>query len=738
MPEPVWGEKSGVVRFGEYELDARRGVLLRKGVVQKLQPQPFRVLELLVARAPEIVTREELGDAVWGAGVHVDLEQSLNYCIRQIRLVLNDTAANPKFVDTLPKQGYRFLVVVERTVEVAELPLVASVDSVPALVPEAKAKTEAGVGSAPAPVSRRRFLWVGGAGAGAAALAGGGVWLGRSLRRRAPAGAVSVVLPLPEGTAADDPGRALGPPVVAPDGSAVVVALKTVRGNYLFIRRLDTNKLVRMEGTLQGAQPFWSPDSQHLAFFADAKLKRIPAAGGSVEVLCDAAESRGGSWGKGGMILFGIDLQPIFRVAAKGGSPVAVTQLNAALGENSHRNPVFLPDGERFLYFARTDDPDRRGVYLDALERRRERQKLLVVDAQFALGRDPETESYYLLSQQAGKIVAQGFDAERGELTGRSRVLLDRTGAVSVSDTGVLVIRVDLAARSHLQWLDRNGQPTATLGETGDYWSVDLSPDGRWVVTTRHDTVSGQFRTWIASMSQGLLEPFSDSLHAVYPFWSSDGSEVYYSDLRRTKLLRRKVTPRGSEEAAVETVEGVTVVGRSPDGRYVAVQVGRQRALAELAWVDITSDGRLGPQRHRIGASSLQGVVPRFSPDGRWLAFASKETGSAELYVMDFPAGLQRRRISAHGGFTPRWRQDGKELFFVAGDGGMMSVQVPGGEVSQMGVPERLFAANLRLGSDEAQYDVSGDGQRFLVIAGERKTAESDVEMVLNWPRLFS
>jgi serine/threonine protein kinase len=587
------------------------------------------------------------------------------------------------------------------------------------------------------PVNRRTFVLT--AALTAAGVAGGSVWLAESLRRKTPPGAINVVIPIPRGTAAADPGRLLGPPAVAPDGSAVIISLKTAEGTSLFIRRLDANRLVPMEGTDNGTSPFWSPDSQHVGFFSDEKLKRMPVAGGSSIVLCDAPEQRGGSWGRGGVIIFGLNHQAIFQVSESGGDPKSVTHLDKAIGENSHRNPVFLPDGNRFLYFARTDDLERRGIYLESLDRKQTKRRILIADGQFALGRDSESRTDYLLSQQAGKIVAQNFDTDRGQLSAISRVLLDRAGTISVSDNGILVMRSDDQQTSRLLWLDRAGREIGTLGMTTDYWSVNLSPDSQFALAVKHDYLSGQFKIWIASLSNGLLEPFSESNHPSSPFWSRDSKTVYYTDVREKKLLRRTVSPRGPEEieAEVEPTKFTYIEDISPDQRYVVAEFSANDALFQIGWTDLRSDLKTNPKWHLIDASGPEGLLPSFSPNGKWLAFASHQTGNSEIYLMDFPEGSQRRRISVDGGRQPRWRGDGKELFFLAGEGSMMSVEISAVGALRTGVPRKLFDANLRLGSNKALYDVTGDGQRFLVIDGQIRASISDIEMVLNWPSLL-
>jgi hypothetical protein len=584
-------------------------------------------------------------------------------------------------------------------------------------------------------VNRRTFVWA----AGAAAVGGGGVWLTELLRRKTPPGAINVAVPLPHGAAAADPGRLLGPAVVAPNGSAIIISLKTTGGTFLFIRRLDSDQLIRMEGTDDGSSPFWSPDSQHVGFFANSKLKWLPVVGGSATVLCDAPAPRGGSWGRDGVIIFGLNLQALFQIRESSTEAKPLTQLDKAAGENSHRNPVFLPDGNRFLYFCRTDDLEKRGIYLESLDRKQARSRILIADGQFALGRDPEGKTYYLLSQQGGKIAAQNFDVDHGELAGASRILLDRAGTISVSDTGVLVIRTDNQQTLRLLWLDRAGHEVATLGTPNDYWSVDLSPDDRFALAVKHDYLSGQFKLWIASLSDGLLEPFSDSIHPSSPMWSHDSNTVYYTDFRQQKLMRRTVSPRGPEEVVMQMDPTKTtyITDISPDQRYMVGEISANNALFELGWAEFKTDLTTNPKWHLIGSSGPEGLLPSFSPDGRWLAFPSNQTGSSEIYLMDFPEGKQTHRISTNGGLQPRWRHDGKELFFVGGDGRMMSTEISGAGELRTGVPKPLFHPNLRLGSNRALYDVTGDGQRFLVIDGEIRSGDSDIEMVLNWPSLL-
>jgi len=467
--------------------------------------------------------------------------------------------------------------------------------------------------------------------------------------------------------------------VIAPDGSAIVVPLQTAEGTFLFVRRLESAQLTRLEGTQDCVYPFWSPDCQHIGFFAEAKLKRIPVAGGSAMVLCDTPDPRGGSWGSKGVILFAPNLQGLFRVSESGGNATAVTQLDKTAGENSHRFPAFLPDGNRFLYFARTDDPEKWGIYLESIDRKQERRRLLPGSSQFALCLEPQSAKYYLIVSEGGQIVAHDFDAGRGEVEGAPHVLMSRGGWVSGSDTGVLVIRRTSGGHSEVVWRDRSGKRLGQLAKPGFYWQIGLSPNGRYAATLRND-LSGPFVLWVATLPEGLAEPFSDSEHVVSFAWSRDSSMVIYFDHRQQKLLHRRIDPKGPEEIHPGFPDDTRIQDITPDGRYVVAEVDNYSPHTQVVWRSLD-----GAQWQKLGTCPARGLPSSFSSDGKRLAYGSDQTGEPEIYVMDFPHGLETRRISAGGGKLPRWRGDGKELFYVAKDGSLMSVAMPGPTLASMG-----------------------------------------------------
>jgi hypothetical protein len=293
------------------------------------------------------------------------------------------------------------------------------------------------------------------------------------------------------------------------------------------------------------------------------------------------------------------------------------------------------------------------------------------------------------------------------------------------------VIRTTSGDHPELVWRDRTGKKVGQLGEPGACWQLGLSPNGRYAAMLRND-LSGRFVVWVATLPDGLQAPFSDTDHVGSFAWSRDSSMVIYGDHRQKKLLHRRVDPKGPEEIHPGFPGDAFIQDVTPDGQYEVAEIDTETTHTQVAWRGLNTE-----QWQKVGTSPPHGLPASFSPDGKWLAYASDQTGEAEIYVMDFPHGLGTRRISANGGKLPRWRGDGKELFYVANDNSLMSVAMPGPTLASMGSPKVLFATNLvtPLGGNQI-YDVTGDGQRFLMI--ERgSNVSSSIEMVLNWSSLL-
>lgn len=692
-----------------------------------LDPKNLHVLCYLLENKGRLVRKQELLDRVWSDAAVT--ENALTRVIARLRKVLEDDSRTPIFIETVPTLGYRFIAKV--SVEgPASTETRQSENGSQSAQPVQSRPAQSGPvqsrGAILAPVvSRRTFLWV----AGAFASIGTAVWLAVRSKRLPPA--MSVAVPLADGATATDIGQLLGAPAIAPDGSAIVVSLSTPDGAYLFRRPLNSNHMIRMEGTQYASLPFWSPDSRNIGFFADGKLKRMPAFGGSSVTLCEVVEPRGGCW-NGDNILFAPNLRGIFHIAATGGNAVAVTALDASAGENSHRFPMFLPDGNRFLYFSRSSNLDKRGVYLQSLDRKQPRRRVLVADGQFALGAVPDSEKYFLITKQAGKLVAQGFDCDNGVAFGVEHILLDHGGQVSTSETGALALRSDAQVRSTLVWRDGQGRYIGTLGKPDDYWQAAISPDSRFVAIVRHDALTGIFRAWTASLPDGPLEVLSDSDHVDSITWAHDGGTLYYIDFVKRKLFRRNVDPRGPEEFVQSIEPGDNIRGLSPDGRTMVVERSEDGIRSVIEWSAIDP-----LQWHRIDSNGFVGNTS-LSPDGRLLAFTSDRSGRAQIYLADFPAMQNLRRASADGGSCPRWRHDGKELFYIADDESLMSLDFSGSERNRELRPNSLFRTALANSTIKPLYDATGDGSRFLLVERDSSISESDVELLLNWPSLIS
>jgi DNA-binding winged helix-turn-helix (wHTH) protein/WD40 repeat protein len=724
-----------VYHFGEFELDPGEFRLSRNGVPVPLDPKGLHVLRHLLENGSHLVRKQELLDRVWPeANVS---ENALTRVVASLRRALEDDSRTPRFIETVPTLGYRFIA--EVSVE-----KVATIENGPSEVRSTEEKSEpllvsgplrvhdppparpAGERAAPS-LSRRAFFWLAGAFSSLGAL-GAMAWLVGHRKRLPPA--MSVAIPLVDSATAADAGHLLGAPVIAPDGSAIVVSLETPDGAFLFRRPLDSNHMTRIEGTQYASQPFWSPDSQHIGFFADGKLKRMPAFGGSSVILGDVVRPRGGCW-KGDTILFAANFRGIFQIAATGGNSAPVTTLDTAAGENSHRYPVFLPDGNRFLYFSRTSSLDKRGIYLESLDRKQARRRVLVADGEFALGAVPDSRNHFLITQQAGKLVAQEFDCDGGRAFGLEHILLDHAGQVSVSETGALALRTDSQFRSTLVWRDREGRLFGTLGKPDDYWQVAISPDSPIVAIVRHDGLTGIFRAWTVSLPDGQMEVLSDADHVDSIAWGPGSGMLYYVDFVQRKLFRRRVDPRGPEEYVQSMALGDDLRGISPDGTMV-VERSKDGVHSVIEWSGISP-----LQWHLIDSNGFVSNTS-LSPDGRSLAFGSDRTGKIEIYLADYPGMQNLRRVSANGGSSPRWRRDGKELFYIADDESLMSLDLSGREIDRGLRPKALFRTALANATNKPLYDVDGDGSRFILVERDSSINGSEVELLLNWPSLIS
>jgi eukaryotic-like serine/threonine-protein kinase len=518
---------------------------------------------------------------------------------------------------------------------------------------------------------------------------------------------------------------------------AMVAYSKQANNYVLWTFEIGGYRTNSLSGTQGASYPFWSPDGKFIGFFADGKLKKVDVAAGKVQEVCDAPNGRGGTWNRDGVIVFTPDsFKGLSRVAASGGSPVEITKTDPARVETSHRWPMFLPDGKHFLYLAAnfTGQLENNGIFLGSLD---SQEKRLVVrtsaNAAYA-------EPGYLLYLQDKTLVAQRFDLRRYALSGEPHPVSDEVvytrlvdrAVFSVSAGDILVTQTGTGALpSQLTWFDRSGNALGTVGVPESYGNVRLSDDGRRIAVDKNAPDGGTVDIWIFEPNRAAPTrlTFDPSGHQT-PIWSPDGKRILFSWNRQLgdQLYLKNSDGSGSAEEVVDLGAGypVNTWDWSRDGKYVLVRKGNE--LWYLSWPDRAAKPLLQAK------SNVQNA--QFSPDGRWVAYASNETGSMEIYVSPFPSVDGKWQISTAGGQEPRWRKDGQELYFVSADGKMMAVPVTTAARFQSGSPVALFQTQRRQPVSAFavfSYDVDGDGQRFLIATKRDEANAAPLSVLLNW-----
>jgi eukaryotic-like serine/threonine-protein kinase len=537
-----------------------------------------------------------------------------------------------------------------------------------------------------------------------------------------------------------------GPVMISPDGTRLVFAALGPDGKQmLWLRPLEAATSQPLPGTVDAAYPFWSPDSRFIGFFAEGKLKTVGVTGGPAQVLCDAPDGRGGTWNREGSIIFPPNfLGPLYRVSAAGGTPVQVTELDPSQ-ENSHRWPQFLPDGRHFLFFVRVRQGAASGTYVGSLDSKE--KKLLF--------RHPTNVVYaapgYLFFVRENTLMAQAFDYKHLSLSGDvapiAQGVLVNAGysrsVFSVSDNGVLAYGGTPRAvePSRLLWLDRTGKQIGAVGDPGMYANPRLSPDGTKLAVAVADASRAATDIWINDLLHGgkTRLTFDASLNYL-PIWSPDGGQVVFSSNRKgfPQLWRKAANGEGSDELLLAS--GTTDIPDdwSPDGRFLLFEPNP--SVAEL-WLLPMS----GERKPAVFLSGEGGTLPgegTFSHDGKWLAFTEYSGGNREVYITSFPGKSGKWQVSVGGGYCPRWRGDGRELFFLGADNTtVMAVDLDlNGSVPRSGIPAPLFPVHLvllpylnRLGSVWDPFEVTADGKRFLVNSPDQPQASEPINVVVNW-----
>ena len=514
----------------------------------------------------------------------------------------------------------------------------------------------------------------------------------------------------------------------------------------LWVRALNTSSARQFPETDGASFPFWSPDNKFIGFFVTGKLKKISVSGGPPIVICDAPNGRGGTWNQDGVILFSpsFDLVSIHRVSASGGVPTPVTHLDSTRNESNHRWPHFLPDGKHFIYTTQGSvrSPEYAGAMYVASLDSSVNKLLMKVSSNMAY------YNGYLLYVRQRSVVAQPFDLSKLELSGDASPIAEKIeysgdksrGIFSISANGVLTYQASGNNTRLLSIVDGNGKKLSDVGERPMATSGRLSRDGTKVAFDSNDLESAVADIWIYDLTRKINTRFTfDQSGEWQPVWSPDGQRIVYASDKSGSgdLFLKSANGTEAEQVVLKDIPPKQVDDWSPDGRLILYQSFVAGTYWDL-WI-IPADGDRKPSVFL--QTKFEEVNARFSPDGRWVAYQSDESGAQEIYVRPFPAGEGKWQISSNGGESPLWSRDGKELFYMDGEGNLTGVPMRvDGQTPGIGTPVKLFHAPILGGDqimDQQQYAVSRDGQRFLINTIANESNAFPITIVTDWTRLL-
>jgi serine/threonine protein kinase len=526
---------------------------------------------------------------------------------------------------------------------------------------------------------------------------------------------------------------------LSPDGRHLAfIAIQQSKPARLWVRSLDNLEARPLEGTEGALNPFWSPDSRSIGFYADGKLKKVALSGGTPETLCDA-DAGGATWNRGGVIVFRETDGSLYRVAATGGAPTLVAAPEATRPDVSYVQPQFLPDGHHFLFsLSGPGYVQATSVKIGSLDSPKTEHLL---DAN-------STPLYaapgYLLYLQGSTLMAQGFDAQRLRLTTDAVPVAENVSRglfytfFSVSQSGVLAYQTGGAGINGLVWFNRQGERLATVGPPGSYSNPALSSDGTKLAVGVEDPKLGTRDIWVYDLKHGTGSRLTfDPADDFGPSWSPDGSRVMFTSDRKgvQDIYQQLANGLGGAEVVFESkARSESLQDVAPDGRYAIYNTAPPPN--DALWLLPLAGERTPPRPFAQGNFHL--LQAKFSPNGGYVAYTSTETGRYEVFVQTFPEQRGKWQVTTNGGWGPMWRRDGKEMFYVSLDGEMMAVDVKTDSAQfETGEPKQLFQAQLHYNFRRNQYVVTPDGQRFLLVYPRELEEPLPITVVVNWPALL-
>jgi Tol biopolymer transport system component len=522
---------------------------------------------------------------------------------------------------------------------------------------------------------------------------------------------------------------AAGALTLSPDGLKLVFLTGGASDTKLWVRDVNTGTVHQVEEAERPTFPFWSPDGKSIGFFSAGKLKKVALAGGPVQVLCDAPEGRGASWSPRGVIIFTPNIfEPLYKVPESGGTPEKITESKPGW---THRNPYFLPDGDHYLFISREASGGKvptGALYGASLSGEKPRQILeRASNVQYSEG--------HLLYLRETVLVAQPFDPKSLQFSGDPKPVAEKLDYWNARDLagftaahGTLVFRHGSLQRTQPMWVDRTGKELGRFGEPGLYSSLKPSPDGSLVGLVRPDPDTGKGDVWVVDTSRSTVSrsTFADAANISYAF-APDGKKIAVGTIAGSAsggMWIQPVSGSGNQEKLEKPEDYSTVMSWSPNGRYLFIRLQNNATRNDIYYIDLNGDRKLTPFLNSPANES--GAI--LSPNGKWLAYDSDESGRFEIYVTAFPDPGGKWQVSNGGGSSPSWSADGKQLYYHIGDK-LMVVAIQNAETFEFGAPTAL---PIHLN----EFDMLGPvapGERFPALKPLSGGQSNPQEVILNW-----
>jgi eukaryotic-like serine/threonine-protein kinase len=739
-----------VIHFGPIEVDVRAAELRNHGLKTRLHNQSFQILLMLLERPGDVVLREEIRKKLWPNDTIVEFDHSINAAVQKLREALGEAADEPRYVETVARRGYRFIGTIEAVLDDPLRELQPQQDpsngESPALETGDLARPRASGGRKEWPTRSRKVAMTI---AGAVLLAGAVLAFMYLRKTLQPPSIVRYSVPLPPNTRFTDyQYPVVGYPVVSPNGERIALPLAPLIGDrtQIWIYQMSTGEFRPIAGTDGAFEISWSHDGGSLVFWANQKYNRLDLSSGAIStVVKDPHYGRPTIAPNGSMLVstqLGLEL-----VATNGRRRLVASRMP---NDTFDYYPALLPDGNRFLFL--------RGIFLPAEIWKGNLDSSAPVHLFSADSQVEYADSGHLLFMKGDTLFAQSFDSKNAVVLGPAQSLVNGVARLvssslagfSVSRNGVLAFRPGAATTTtRLTWLDRNGRELGTLGEAADYSSPAFSPDDKHLAVAMRDLRTGKRDIWVFDLVRGANSRLTfDPTDHTNPTWSPDGARIAFtSDRKGMRDLYITSASGGSEdEVLLESKAHKSVTDWSSDGQFLLYnQIENQLVLN--AKPSATSEHKeaiyvlplSGADRRPIAflATPFREDRARMSPDGRWIAYGSNESGRIDVYVQPFPANGKKYKISTAGGEEPQWRGDGKELFYVAGSTVMAAEVHTKGVELVFGIPKKLFDAHLTDVRSRSRLAITKDGQKFLALEPVGEDPRAPFTVILNWQRLL-